>query len=88
MVVLLAEWLAISLKEVHCSQFLVAMAAHEVLWMPSVPECSDHLPHNGLAARRTHTLLFGLNPLLVHVFLQVAQHVIKIRGSTNHLAFK
>ena len=87
-VVLLTVGLSIPLKEVHCSQFLVAVAAHEVFRVPSVAQCSDHLPHNWLGTSCTDTLLLGLDTLLVHILLQVAQHVIQIRGSTNHLIVK
>ena len=87
-IVLLTVRLAVSLKEVHGAQLLVAVTAHEVLWVPGVPQCSDDLANYRLAASCTNSFLLGLNPLLVHVFLQIAQHVIQIRSSTNHLVFK
>lgn len=87
-VVFLTVWLAISLEEVHCAQFLIAVAAGKVLRVPSMTKCSDNLTHYWFATCCTHTLLFGLDSLLIHVFLQVAQHVIKIRSTTNHLLFK
>ena len=35
-------------------------------------------------ASSTDTLLLGLDPLLVHVLLQVPQHVVQVWGAGDH----
>jgi len=75
-VVKFAIWFSISFEKVLQSQFLVAGGASEVFGMKRSPQRRDHLTHNRFLALRTNALLSRSDSLLVHVLLQISEHVV------------
>lgn len=73
-VALLTKWFAVSLEKMLSPQLHVTLAAGEAAGMPGAAQRGDHLAHDGLLAGGADPLLLGLDALLGHVLLQVAQH--------------
>lgn len=70
--------MAITLKKVASTQFLVAMSACKMLWVPSFSQCCYHLPNDGLITGVTAALLCGVNTLTAHVGLKIAKHRVQL----------
>jgi len=77
-VVLLTVRPIVTLKEVFSSQFLIAVAAGEVLRMPGVAQSCYHLSNDRFVAGTTDSLLGRLHSLFVHILLQVPKHGVKV----------
>lgn len=72
MVVLFAVGETIAFEEVACAQFLVAVVASEVLWMPGLAQGSNHLTHNGFLAGIAAALLYSVDTLTIHIGLKAS----------------
>jgi len=75
-VVEFAIWFSISFEKVLQSQFLVAVGASEVFGMKGFSQRRDDLTHNRLLALEANALLSRSDSLLVHILLQISQHVV------------
>lgn len=65
----LAIWETVTLKEIPRAQFLLAMIAGKVLRMPCLTQGSYHLPDNWLITGTATTLLLCIYTLTTHVRL-------------------
>lgn len=80
MVVLLTVRFTITLIEVACAEFLIAVGANEVLRMPHAAQSCHYLANNRLLTGRTASFAgTGIYALVVHVLTKRTKHRVKSR---------
>jgi len=73
----LAVGLGLALEEVLGTELELAVAAREVLGVPSLAQCCYDLAYNSLLAGEAAALLSGGDPLLRHVGGEATKHAVQ-----------
>lgn len=80
-VISLAVGISIALEEVSGAQFLIAVIASEVLRVPCLAQCRDHLTDDRLVACVTAAFLHRVDSLTWHIRLKIAKHKLELIAS-------
>lgn len=79
MVVRFAVRPAVALEKVARAQLLRTVVAREVFRVPGLAQRRDHLPDDGLVARRAASFLRRVHALSVHLGREAAEHAVQPR---------
>lgn len=78
MIIVFTVGFAFTFEKVLSSKFHVAMIAGEMFRMESLAQSSDNLSNNRLITSEAKPFLGCFHALLLHIFLQISKHVVKV----------